>query len=160
MDEPHSIHAGEEKPLAPRRRFAEVDDMDITPMIDVVFLLLIFFMVAGTLDQAAAVDLPPARHGVGVSERSSVIITVAGGGAGVPAEVFIGGDKAGERLAADLSQQEQSIREAVEQGLLEGRSSVLIKAERTTPFGDTMRVATAAAAVDGAQLNVAVLEED
>ncbi len=33
-------------------------------MIDIVFLLLIFFLVASKMDESAAVRLPPARHGV------------------------------------------------------------------------------------------------
>ena len=39
---------------------AERSNLDITPMIDVTFLLLIFFLVAAVPDVQAALDLPPA----------------------------------------------------------------------------------------------------
>ena len=56
------------------RRFTQSDDeMDITPMIDITFLLLIFFLVASTPDRQTAVDLPTARFGRGVSQNNAVI---------------------------------------------------------------------------------------
>ena len=64
-------------PVIARRPVGETADLDITPMIDITFLLLIFFMVASTSDVQTSVELPPARHGKGVSERDSVIITIA-----------------------------------------------------------------------------------
>ena len=54
--------------------------MDITPMIDITFLLLIFFLVCSTMSQATSVKLPPARHGKGVDEKTAVIITIDGEG--------------------------------------------------------------------------------
>ena len=39
-------------------------EMDITPMIDVTFLLLIFFMVASTMQGTPDIDVPPAVHTV------------------------------------------------------------------------------------------------
>ena len=52
-----------EASLTSRGRFVCDAEMDFTPMIDMVFLLLIFFLVASKIDQATSVKLPPARHG-------------------------------------------------------------------------------------------------
>ncbi len=48
-----------------QRRQSEPVSLNLTPLIDVVFLLLIFFMVSTTFDQNSELDLqlPEARHG-------------------------------------------------------------------------------------------------
>ena len=38
-------------------------ELSITPMIDVTFLLLVFFLVCSKVATQDAVDLPPARYG-------------------------------------------------------------------------------------------------
>ena len=60
------------------RRESDLGDaeMDITPMIDIVFLLLIFFLVASKMDEAATVKLPPARHGVDISQENAIVVIV------------------------------------------------------------------------------------
>lgn len=59
-------------PALPRRRLTEDSELDMTPMIDCVFLLLIFFTVTSRPDQATSVELPPARYGKGVSLQDSL----------------------------------------------------------------------------------------
>jgi len=49
--------------LGRRKRRQADGDLDITPMIDVTFLLLIFFMVTSTMQPAPSKDLPPAVSG-------------------------------------------------------------------------------------------------
>ena len=66
----------DEGPVLARRPVEDSAEMDITPMIDITFLLLIFFIVCSTMSQSSAVKLPPARHGKGVDEQMAVIITV------------------------------------------------------------------------------------
>ena len=51
-------------------------ELDITPMIDVVFLLLIFFMVTSTMDDQKAANVPPAKHGVGADANKATIISI------------------------------------------------------------------------------------
>ena len=48
------------------RKRGEEAELDITPMIDVTFLLLIFFMVTSTMQGKPDLDVPPVKHGVGV----------------------------------------------------------------------------------------------
>ena len=115
-------------PVLPRRPVKDTAEMDITPMIDITFLLLIFFLVCSTMDQQTDVKLPPARHGSGVDERSSVIITVDARGAGRPPAVYLGDGTAGTPLDDDHTAQEEMIIEEVEKGISGGKPNVLIKA--------------------------------
>jgi biopolymer transport protein ExbD len=137
-----------------------VDDteMDITPMIDITFLLLIFFIVAARLDQQAPVKLPLARHGTAVSLKSSVIMTLAKG-SGPAADVYLSDGKSPDRLldAGDLEAQAAAITEFVEQELAAGKETVLIKAEKDVRHRDVARVSRAVGKVRK-DLYVAVME--
>ena len=62
----------------PRKAIVE-EEMDITPMIDCTFLLLIFFLVASRIDTTAVIDLPPAKHASAVLVEHSVVLTVKKG---------------------------------------------------------------------------------
>jgi len=145
-------------PVLPRRPVRDTAEMDITPMIDITFLLLIFFLVCSTANMQTAVELPPARHGTGVSDRSSVIITVADRGGPGPAQVFLADGRKGTPLSDDEDLQADEIAQKVEQGLMEGKSTVLIKAEKGVKHGEVWRVESAAGRVEGVKLHVAVLE--
>jgi biopolymer transport protein ExbD len=138
-----------------------VDDteMDITPMIDITFLLLIFFIVAARLDQQAPVKLPMARHGTAVSLKSSVILTLAKG-SGPTAEVYLSDGKSPDRLLAggDLEAQTAAITDFVAQELAAGKETVLIKAEKDVRHRDVARVSRAVGKVRK-DLYVAVMEE-
>jgi len=150
-----------EGPLLPRRRPRDTADLDITPMIDIVFLLLIFFLVASIPDMQRAGDLPSARHGEGVNPREAVIFTVAQRGGPGPAKVFLGDAIQGTPLPDDPDRQAEQIRRAVETGFKdEGKSAVLVRADRGLPYGEVARVtdAVGGADVEGANLNLAVRE--
>ena len=71
--------------------------LNLTPLIDIVFLLLIFFIVCSTPDQNSTFELAEARHGKGVSERESVFITISAESAD-PAPVYLA-----EGLEGDIS---------------------------------------------------------
>ncbi len=67
-------------------------DLDITPMIDVTFLLLIFFMVASTMEPSSEAKLAPARYGDGVTADMMMQIAVlAPVGEGSPPTIKIDG---------------------------------------------------------------------
>jgi len=145
----------------PRRPLQDSAELDITPMIDITFLLLIFFLVASTPDSQTAVELPPAEHGKGVSEVNSVILTVADRGANQAPAVYVADGKVGAPLPEDTAAQEAAIIKAVEQGFfVDGKTNVLVKAEKNIKHRHVSRVAAAAGAaqVDTLQLHIAVLE--
>ena len=148
----------EEGPVFRPRPIRDESEMDITPMIDMTFLLLIFFLVCSTASVQTAVELPPARHGTGVSDRTSVIVTIAERGGPGPALVYLADGKVGPPLPEDEDLQADKIAQAVEQGLEQGKTTVLIKAEKGVKEGDVYRVGTAVGRVEGVKLHVAVLE--
>ncbi len=150
--------------LQPLLRSKSYDDseMDITPMIDIVFLLLIFFVVASKMDAAADVALPKARYGMPVVESSSVIVTLAAGDKG-KAVVYAGDGKQEDALvpAGDLAAQEDEILRYVEDTMAQdkGKTNVLIKAERGVITREVDRIAKAATRPEAVQqLYIAVME--
>jgi len=136
-------------------------DMDITPMIDITFLLLIFFLVASRMDADTQVQLPPADHGTAVAARNSVIITVAPGeNDSVVVYRGDGTDENNRFSSEDLEMQEAEIREYVDEALNgpAAKEQVIIKAAKNVKHREVARVARAAGGADGANLFVAVLE--
>lgn len=146
-------------PLIRKRDRGEDVEMDITPMIDITFLLLIFFIVCSTPDQKSSFELAEARHGKGVSERESVFITVSAESSD-PAPVYLSDGINGDSLPNDPDEQRELIREAVEKGRLDLKENVLIKADKNVAHRDVARVIKAVSAVDGAKIHLAVLESD
>ena len=152
--------ADEEGSVLPRRPVQDTADLDITPMIDIVFLLLVFFIVSSIPDQQTAVELPRAHYGRGVSEMDSVIITVAERSGDRSADVYLADGKKGRPLPDDEDKQEEAIVAYVNNGILnEGKDNVILKAERGVKYKDVSRVGAAAGSVEGVQLHLAVLEK-
>jgi biopolymer transport protein ExbD len=79
-----------EQPFAPRKHKQEEAELDITPMIDITFLLLSFFVVASKMDPSAAVEVPKAQFGVTVSEKNCVVVIVTEGETPDIAKIFRG----------------------------------------------------------------------
>lgn len=119
-----------------RRRSKEDTEMDITPMIDVTFLLLIFFIVASKLDPQKVVDTPLAKHGDAVAEKYSVTIIVTNSGGETP-NVFLGDSKdEAAKAKGSLEDMEDAIADYVRQELDANPQlrQVLIKAERDVKY--------------------------
>lgn len=133
------------------------DELDITPMIDITFLLLIFFLVSSKMTAEQAVDLPKARHGGVVAGKESVIILMKRG-SGDQADV----QKAdGTAFALDVEQQNAEIAEYVQQGIDAGKKHVIIKAEGSVRHGEVGRVsgAISESLEEGEVINIAVMEQ-
>ncbi|MEE3368278.1 MAG: biopolymer transporter ExbD [Planctomycetota bacterium] len=149
----------EELPISVSNRKLEEGDLDITPMIDITFLLLIFFLVSSKMDQDAAVDLPPAKNGMGVVNNQSVMLILRKG-EDRRALVSNGGGREFP-LSSGLEAQEDEITKYVQDELGAGdKFSIIIKAEREVSHGEVSRVTKAAgkAASDSIQLHLAVME--
>ena len=121
---------GEENPI-PRKGGSPPGDLDITPMIDVTFLLLIFFMVSSTMQSTPAIDLPPAAHSKGVTVSSSTVITVlAPAGSETSSRILLGDGVGNEATPAELKRYLEEQQRA-------GLQRVVIKAEGDRDlFGD------------------------
>lgn len=99
-------------------------DVNITPLIDVVFLLLIFFMVTTTFNQQAElrVDLPEASAEEQALEVIPIEITIDPAGA-----YFVNGQNLAKNDAKTLLQSLQKI-------VADDKDkSVIIRADATTP---------------------------
>jgi len=136
-------------------------EMDITPMIDVTFLLLIFFVVASKMDPQKTVDLPTANVGIPVAQKTSVVLVVARSG-DKDAKVYLGDTKDPSKLVSgDLAEQDSQIAQFVKEGLEDPlRNKVLIMAEQGIAYRHVNRVlAAAGTSLEADQpLNVAIME--
>lgn len=124
-----------------KRIDSDDEDLDITPMIDVTFLLLIFFMVTSNMKQAATVNIPPARHGMGVQMSKSTVLTIFNSD-GEP-EIYLSD---GTKDNGPVSTEE--VTAYVNQGVTEGKLNVIIKADTDLPSGFVEEVARAANEVE------------
>jgi len=116
-------------------------------MIDVTFLLLIFFLICSTMNQMDSVSLPPAYLGTAVNERNATVITIDGNG--VDSVVYLGSSTSGTPLSADKETQETEIAKAIEQGLLNGKEQVVIRASGEIFQAEVNRIELVAASVPG-----------
>jgi biopolymer transport protein ExbD len=144
--------------LLPRQPQREPPEFDITAMVDLVFMMNIYFLVTFVTVSMSQVDLPAASHAAPLDADASVILTVVGG-EGQPAVVYLGDREKGVPIRG-LERQEERVRVAVEEGLAAGKSEVLLKAEKKVRLGDLFRISAAASSVEGVKLNVAVMEKD
>jgi len=148
-------------PVSFRRKSRVVEaEMDITPMIDITFLLLIFFLVASRMSQEAFVELPSAKHGTTVSNETSVIVTVTKGD-GENAAFYKGDgiDAATLLSSTNAEEQQQELGDYIEAGLNGTMTQVLIKAEEGVRHRDVALVAKAAGKATARVMYLAVVEE-
>ena len=81
------------------------EHIDMTPMVDVVFQLMTFMLFSVQMTGGEKVDVPPARHGVGVEESLATFLTLAKpAAAGRRAEAALGARRRGDRHARSGSQ--------------------------------------------------------
>jgi biopolymer transport protein ExbD len=152
----------DEPVLLNARRRSRMDDidMDITPMIDMTFLLLIFFLVSATPDQQTAIDLPTAQHGVGVSQLQSVVFTIAEGGVHAAPVYAADGRVPGTELPDDAEARRDRVRELVEEGFREDKTSVVIKGDKNVAHREVAHLVKAASQVNGVKIHLAVLDSE
>ena len=132
-----------------RERSVYDADLDITPMIDVTFLLLIFFMVTSTMHDEA-LDIPTSVHGLGVEANSAILITIS---AGEPPLINLVEDK-------NQTEDPTTVGPSVQARMQQGRKHVIIKAERMVQHGFVQKVTREANTVikefEGARFSIAV----
>ncbi|WP_339734418.1 biopolymer transporter ExbD [uncultured Gimesia sp.] len=131
------------------------DDLDITPMIDVTFLLLIFFMVTSTMQATQDSDVPVARHGVGVDTRGSTMVLVHNDGNGLNGTSVVELKEASGTTEVTLAELTAHIRERFQAGVVD----VIIKADRGVPHGFVQEVTRAVTEVDGVKFYIGIEEK-
>ncbi|HEY4261396.1 MAG TPA: biopolymer transporter ExbD [Schlesneria sp.] len=148
-----------DEPLISRKSLHNDAHFDITAMIDLVFMMNIFFLVTTITAALADIDLPTARNCIPADRESSVVITVLAAGEGKAAGVYIGDDTTGPPITEPEVQRREVLR-AIEEGVRKRFDSVIIRAERDVPLRNLMHVARAVATVEGMQLKVSVAEKE
>ena len=131
------------------------DDLDITPMIDVTFLLLIFFMVTSTMQATPDSDVPVARHGVGVDTRGSTIVLVHNDGNGLNGQSVVEIKESGGATEVTTDELTERVRERVQGGV----KDVIIKADRNVPHGFVQEVTRAVTEVEGVRFYIGIEEK-
>ena len=144
--------------LVARRPLEDDAEFDITAMIDLVFMMNIYFLVSFLTAAMGEIALPNARHVSALDPDTSVRITVLGSLDGESVSVYLGNGQEGEEIK-DPEQQEIKVREYAEQALAEGKPNVLIKAEHKVQEGHVFRIATAAS-IEGMTIHAGVTEVD
>jgi biopolymer transport protein ExbD len=162
LDPEPAVEAVEEEALMPASRVRDDSEMDITPMIDMTFLLLIFFVVCSRMDPGSAVSLPPARHGETLATDNAVVFTVSVNGDETLIFRGKGEDLANLLQGATPGEREMEVARYVEERVGQNPSitDVVIMAEAGVKHRDVALVMKAAAAAQtaGNQLHVAVME--
>lgn len=129
----------------------EEPEINLTSLIDVVFLLLIFFMVSATFDRQALlrVELPEAETSEHESlpDRIELVVTETG-------DFFVG-----DNMLAD--QRRATLRLALSRAFSDRPEAVLvIRADARAEHGLVVRAMDAASAEGITKLTIATVEED
>jgi biopolymer transport protein ExbD len=146
------------KPLVARRPLVDEAHFDVTAMVDLVFMMNIFFLVSWVGANLAELDLPTARHCTAVDTDTTVVIAVTGK-PGQRAEVHLGEARSGE-VVADPAEVAAKVQTLIEKGAGEGKKTVLVKAQKDLQLNQLRTVLTAASSIEGVKLNAAVIEKE
>ncbi|MGE0755509.1 MAG: ExbD/TolR family protein [Pirellulaceae bacterium] len=146
----------------PTRRTTEDTEMDMTPMIDMTFQLLIFFLVTFKSDPAASIPLPSAKFGSAVPSRNAIIVSVQKGEGINPAKIYKGFANDPKNLinTTDLKEIESQLMDYIQTEADRGeKTMVIIQAGKDVKHRDVAAVANSVKSiVQIQQLYVAVLE--
>jgi biopolymer transport protein ExbD len=128
------------------------EHIDMTPMVDVVFQLMTFMLFSVQMTGGEKVDVPPARHGIGVEETDATFLTLT---KPVPpaneSKLLLG---IGEGPTVNLEQ----ARIAVADGAKAGRRKVIIQADGEVPHGEIVKVVGSVGQVEGVTVHLGVQE--
>lgn len=123
--------------------------VNVTPMIDVVMVLIVFYLIVGKLaaDREVAMDLPTARMAGEVSEDRLIVVNVAPRDG--RARIIVGRETLDERGLAEL------VRTRVAS---DPASVVEVRADRSVAFGSVRPVLDACRSAGVGELRLAVVE--
>jgi len=126
----------DEAPLRMSKGRRPDDEMDITPMIDITFLLLIFFVVASKMDPSQTAQTPRADNGLAVSAKDSAVIFVERGAGN--AAILKRSDES--TFSEDEDAQVTEVVDYVQQELDDGKQQVMILGNWDVSVGEIGRL--------------------
>ena len=131
-------------------------EFDITPMIDVVLLLLIFFMVSARMAPQNVAKLPKAKHGDMAAMHDAVVLVVKHGNTDAASV----STPLGRKFSTDKEVQSAEIAEYVEMAMLDHKKKyVLIQGEYTVLTSEMIRVQLAIGSVLGPDQEIMIAVE-
>jgi biopolymer transport protein ExbD len=128
-------------------------------MIDLVFMMNIYFLVTFVSTVAAEISLPSANNTASLDSDKAIVITILNGTSWQQVQVIIGDGKEAGAPITDPEEQAKAIDAAVRLGVQMGKTDVLVKAEQSVRLGELRRVCDAIDQED-VKLHLAVLEKD
>ncbi len=142
-----------------KSRSGDSSHIDMTPMVDVVFQLLTFFLLAVKRDSQEPVDVPQVTVSKTVAQDEATFITIlaAPPGAAEPT-IYVGERKSDPGHSVSLDE----IKQEVEAGMRANppRANVIIKAERLVFWRDVLKVSRIVDSVPNTVLHVGVQVQD
>ena len=141
--------------LRPGHRSAESIEVNLTPLIDVVFLLLIFFMVSTTFDRYAKlkVELPEANAPAQKQTDEPLVLSIDAKG-----KYYINDQQV-------VNTQIDTLKKALLKTLKDNNSdrntiALLLRADGNTPHQSVVRAMDAAAQLGLVRLSIATVESN
>ncbi len=131
MSESDNEILDDDEPIAMGGKPKSDDEIDMTPMIDVTFLLLIFFVVTSDMNPEKAATLPEARNGGTVSINDACVVQILAGQNDVP-DVVVGDDR---HLSQDPDALEVELGDFLRAEMDRGKSSVVLQGDGNAPVG-------------------------
>lgn len=146
-------------PLVLRSKSHHEATFDITAMIDLVFMMNIFFLVTTVAAAQLVMDLPTMRHCVPTDPDEAVIISVSD--TTPPAITIDLGRQTVDAAITDPDRQKEVIQRAVRDATQAGKKIILVKAAQSVKLREIKRIGSVA--MEGTtemQLRFSVIETD
>tara|TARA_B100000945_G_C20301516_1_gene558283 strand:+ start:308 stop:793 length:486 start_codon:yes stop_codon:yes gene_type:complete len=139
-----SIEASEsDLPLIPKRKLEDAE-MDITPMIDITFLLLIFFIVASKMDSPASGELPTAVANRPIMADKAIVLNIEKYGDGIKVTAPQQWDQIAKEFSGDMDALTIEVTEYVGQIVaVDEDKQVLLQASGLVKHRDISKIAQA-----------------
>ena len=133
-------------------RSEERVDINLTPLIDVVFLLLIFFMVSTTFDRHARlkVSLPESSAKTTLQQHKPLFLSIDAKG-----NYFINDRQV---VNKSLSTLKQAIQKSIAENIAIQDVSLVLRADANTPHQAVVRAMDAASQLGLSKLSIATVE--
>lgn len=126
--------------LALPRSKRDEDEMDITPMIDITFLLLIFFVVCSKMDPTQTGNIPDADNGIAVSAKDSAVIFVESAGKDKVKVTRMDGSEFSPDEAIQSSEIVEYVTKELEKSISRNKNQVMIMGAGEVKVAEVTRI--------------------
>lgn len=142
-----AVLAFKKRPRGPSAAQAQID---FSPLADMLFQLLAFFLMTIKLANQETLDVPMLAQGIGVDENQATVVTILAPRDGNTEPLIFLGDWSGPPLTLEQVRDEINSR---------AQSKLIIKAERLVPCGTVLRISRTAVLANK-ELYIAVRDEE